>query len=158
MWKKVLGRRERQSMLTRYVVGFAFDHSKSYVLLIKKERPSWQQGRFNGIGGHIEKGETPKEAMVREFEEETGLVCFAWSNFAKLIRKSRGGYVYFFKSFVSMPKLFNYVSETDEKCEILYVSDIPNLGQDQMIQNLKFLIPMALDDSVKSFIVDYEVL
>ena len=32
-------------------------------------------GRLCGPGGHIEDGETPKEAAVREAEEEFGIVC-----------------------------------------------------------------------------------
>ena len=33
------------------------------------------QGRLCGPGGHIEAGETPEEAAVREAEEEFGIVC-----------------------------------------------------------------------------------
>ena len=40
--------------------------------VIKKERPVWQAGLLNAIGGHVEKGEYPVEAMQREFLEETG--------------------------------------------------------------------------------------
>jgi 8-oxo-dGTP diphosphatase len=32
-------------------------------------------GFFNGIGGHIERGETPLEGARRELHEETGLSC-----------------------------------------------------------------------------------
>jgi 8-oxo-dGTP diphosphatase len=57
-----------------YVLGFAFDHSGTRVLLIQKKRPAFQAGRWNGVGGKIEPGEAPVEAMVREFAEETGLI------------------------------------------------------------------------------------
>lgn len=56
--------------MTEYSTGFMFDGTR--VALILKKRPNWQQGRMNGVGGHIEAGETPAEAMAREFEEETG--------------------------------------------------------------------------------------
>ena len=56
-----------------YVLGFAFSQNKQNVLLIKKNRPAWQAGKLNGVGGKIEEGETPAQAMVREFEEETGI-------------------------------------------------------------------------------------
>lgn len=56
-------------------------------LLIRKTHPEWQKGKLNGIGGKIEKKEkltsngivdhwlleTPFEAMIREFHEETGI-------------------------------------------------------------------------------------
>lgn len=58
----------------RYVVGFAFSSGMSNVLLIRKKSPRWQKGLLNGIGGKIEKGESPLDAMRRECKEETGLI------------------------------------------------------------------------------------
>lgn len=43
------------------------------VLVVKKDRPAWQAGRFNLVGGKIEQGETPEQCAVRELLEETGL-------------------------------------------------------------------------------------
>lgn len=53
-----------------YVLGFAFD-KRGAVAMILKNRPDWQAGKWNGIGGHVEKGELPVVAMEREFFEET---------------------------------------------------------------------------------------
>jgi 8-oxo-dGTP pyrophosphatase MutT (NUDIX family) len=55
----------------RYVVGFLFSEDESRVLLVWKNRPAWQDGKLNGVGGKIEAGETPLQAMEREFKEET---------------------------------------------------------------------------------------
>jgi hypothetical protein len=55
----------------RYVLGFVFSEDSSRVLLVWKNRPAWQAGKLNGIGGKIEAGETPLQAMQREFREET---------------------------------------------------------------------------------------
>lgn len=57
---------------TMYVVAFAFD-DLGRVCLIEKQKPDWQKNRYNGVGGKVEKGETSRHAMVREFEEETGV-------------------------------------------------------------------------------------
>lgn len=57
--------------MKRYVDGFMFDHFTEKVLLIQKTTPEWQAGMWNGIGGKIEEGEEPLDAMVREFREET---------------------------------------------------------------------------------------
>lgn len=56
----------------RYVCGFVFDEDAN-VLLIQKRRPKWQAGRWNGIGGKIEEGECPHDAMVREAIEEADI-------------------------------------------------------------------------------------
>lgn len=57
--------------MKRYVIGFMFDYNIQNVVLIEKNRPAWQAGRLNGVGGHIEKYEKPIDAMIREFYEET---------------------------------------------------------------------------------------
>lgn len=49
-----------------------FDDDMENVVLIKKNRPEWQKGKLNGVGGKIENNETPLYAMIREFQEETG--------------------------------------------------------------------------------------
>lgn len=56
----------------KYVLGFAYTPDNK-VLLIKKNKPEWQKGKLNGIGGKIELNETPLEAMNRETLEESGL-------------------------------------------------------------------------------------
>ena len=77
-----------------YVVGFLFNTEMTHVWLIRKNRPDWQRGKLNGIGGHIEDGETMLEAMRREFKEETGLT--AAGSFTPLTpaRQSGGKNVY----------------------------------------------------------------
>lgn len=61
--------------MKRMVLGFAFDRANDQVLLIRKNRPDWQAGKLNGIGGHMEGGDggSTRAAMRREFAEETGV-------------------------------------------------------------------------------------
>ena len=42
----------------------------------KKDDPN--AGKWIGVGGHFEDGESPEECMLREVYEETGLVPSAW--------------------------------------------------------------------------------
>ena len=55
----------------KYVL--AFIKRKDEILLINRNYQPWQ-GCWNGIGGKIEKNETPLEAIIRETYEETGLM------------------------------------------------------------------------------------
>lgn len=66
-----------------YVVGYLFSPDGQAVALIEKNHPAWQYGKFNGIGGKIEPGESKHEAMCREFEEEAGVYIEpdAWLHF-----------------------------------------------------------------------------
>lgn len=43
------------------------------VLLVKKNRPQWQAGRYNLVGGKVDPGEDPLTCAVRELKEESGL-------------------------------------------------------------------------------------
>ena len=64
--------------MKEYVVGFLFHPSLTQVTLIRKNRPGWQAGKLNGVGGKVEVGETPDQAMAREFHEETGWSSPNW--------------------------------------------------------------------------------
>lgn len=59
--------------MKRYVLGLAFTENGS-VVMVQKNRPEWQAGKLNFIGGKIEPyDETAVHTMSREFEEETGV-------------------------------------------------------------------------------------
>jgi 8-oxo-dGTP diphosphatase len=63
----------------RYVVvprSIIFIINDGKVLLQKgSETKKIYAGYYNGIGGHIERGETPLDGAYRELKEESGLVC-----------------------------------------------------------------------------------
>lgn len=43
------------------------------ILLMKRQNTGYRDGDYNLPAGHIEPGELPKEAMIREAEEELGI-------------------------------------------------------------------------------------
>ncbi len=70
-------KQEQGASFNRYKViprTLIFVTRKNKVLLIKgdKNKKLWA-GKYNGIGGHIEKGENVYQSAVRELFEETGL-------------------------------------------------------------------------------------
>lgn len=126
-----------------YVVGFVFDMLRTKVALIKKKRPQWQRGKWNGIGGKIEPGETPLAAMEREFEEETGVKVRTedWEQF--IVLKGFDWEVYFFRG--CPPTGTYYVKTvTDEEVSYHPVNKLPC----NALENLRWLLPMALDSNV----------
>ncbi|MBI2625144.1 MAG: 8-oxo-dGTP diphosphatase [Candidatus Nealsonbacteria bacterium] len=58
---------------TKKILTLCIVHNHSKVLLGIKKR-GFGSGKWNGFGGKIEKGESIKEAALRELKEETGLV------------------------------------------------------------------------------------
>ncbi len=120
----------------QYVAGFLFDFFLNEVALIRKERPSWQRGFLNGVGGKIEIGESFNAAMEREFQEETGCSITNWHKFCVL--KGSDFRVHFFASMGDLSKL---QSTTDEIVSVHSTLRLPG----DMIPNLKWLLPMAVD-------------
>lgn len=62
---------DRYALIPRTLTFLFQDHQ---ILLIKvpKDRGDWA-GLYNGVGGHVERGEDPYTAALREVNEETGL-------------------------------------------------------------------------------------
>ena len=123
--------------LTEYVAGFAFEGKN--VALVVKNRPDWQKGKLNGIGGHIEMGETPLEAMKREFWEETGrdTELHSWNKFA-VLSDGLTWRVHFFYSYQSL--LENLQTMTDEQIVVVPVNTVNVFNA---LPNLSWLMPMA---------------
>jgi 8-oxo-dGTP diphosphatase len=128
--------------MTEYVAGFLFEY-QNRVALILKAKPAWQKGRLNGIGGKIEPGETPLQAMAREFEEETGFVTAEedWTPFVVL--RGEGYCVHFFRCVLAHAP--NLRGSGDEPCGWYAVSDLPR----NVIPNLRWLVPLALEEDVR---------
>lgn len=124
--------------MTEYVVGFAFDKHTN-VALIKKNRPAWQKDHLNGIGGHIEPGETRLRAMEREFCEEAGLWVRSWTHFVTMEAPVWRVFVF---SALGVD-LENVRSMTDEEVVLAPAHHLPYI----CLPNLHWLVPMALGNN-----------
>ncbi len=123
-----------------YVVGFVFNNTRASVVLIEKKYPVWQVGSLNGPGGKIEEGESPQDAMRREFCEEAGVDVHQekWELFACLDFPK--GRVNFFRLFDTV--VFN--SAHTRSAEQIKHHRVDRLGELRCISNLYYLIPLAI--------------
>lgn len=56
-----------------YKYTLAFIKKDNKILMLNRNKSPWM-GSWNGVGGKLEKNETPLEAIIREVKEETNLV------------------------------------------------------------------------------------
>lgn len=128
----------------KMVAGFLFSGSR--VLLVQKTRPAWQDGLWNGVGGVIEKEETPVQAMVREFREETGYASdeMFWEHFCTEV-ESFNAMVYFYRAVAPLGfHLWPHANDQGEPLAWINVADACS-GRQHVIGNLRWLLPLALD-------------
>ena len=127
-----------------YVLGFMIDVENNNVLLIRKTKPKWQAGKFNGIGGKVEEGESYLEAMVREFKEETDIDAplVEWRKFARL-KEIGKWHVECFVLFDTLDRIYDFKQTTDEQPVIWPVTQLSFYKS--ILPNLKWLIPLAMD-------------
>ncbi len=59
--------------MSEVVLGYIEKDNKYLMLHRNKREVDLNKGKYVGVGGHIEKGETRDEALIREVREETSL-------------------------------------------------------------------------------------
>ncbi len=123
----------------QYVLGFLFDVSLRSVVLIRKKRPGWQKHKLNGVGGKVEAGESPHEAMVLEFREEAGVDILEWNPLC-LLQGTWGRISCFFSI---SPDYDKVQSITDEEVSVWEI-DALELWRDDVLPNIRWMIAMAL--------------
>lgn len=109
--------------MTNYVLGFITDRKR--VLLIKKNRPEWQQGLYNGVGGKVLENESPESAMVREAKEETNLDIIKWTKIDTLEYPDNEVILHLFEATVSKKFLSSYKTNTDELVRLFKLDKLP---------------------------------
>src|SRR5688572_2581496 len=123
-----------------YVLAVCYRLHKEEILLVLKDRPASQAGRFNCVGGKIEEGETPLEAVIREVKEESGY------NFAaepKLIGQmlDNKSQIFCFYGQVKGPLVPQPREGETEKVEWFNWYQIKE--DPRVIPNLKVIVPLA---------------
>jgi 8-oxo-dGTP pyrophosphatase MutT (NUDIX family) len=109
--------------------------------MILKNRPIEMDGLLNAPGGHVEFLESPLDAVVREFHEETGVVVprSEWVIFAEL--HTGPGVISCFVS-ANSELLFRVSTTTDEPVYVCSVQGLLN-GNHSLVQGVKELLHLS---------------
>mgnify|MGYP001444189370 CR=1 FL=1 len=135
--------------MIKYVAGFLISNCKKYVVLIQKAKPAWQEGRLNAVGGKIEPGETPSQAMEREFLEETAVHIpeTSWNKFAHLKGTQwECDFYYAFGNVFSCETQFLPGDEHIEHIKVINTASAKLLTEEEAISNVPWLLGLALNN------------
>ena len=150
--------------MTEYVTGYLFDLERREVALVCKNRPTRQAGKWNGVGGKVERKaancqcydvacdvagfdpcrcpwETPLESMRREFAEKTGLDVQEWTYYYTL--RGNGWQVHFFCAFERREVMESVRTVTDEAVRVWSLDGLLAVAAPEMVVNGKWLMEMA---------------
>ncbi len=125
------------------------------ILLAMKKR-GFGEGKYNGVGGKIEEGETPEEAMIRETEEEIMVTPTQYEkvgviSFDEYYKGQKGNvifHLYVASEWIGEPK------ETEEMCPKWF--DITEIPYDNMFPDDKYWLPLILEGKKINAYFDFD--
>lgn len=127
----------------RYVLGFLFNEDMTQVLLQIKNRPMWQKGSVNGIGGKIEDNESIDDAMRRECQEETGLTIHDW-NETRLTIMGAGYLIYVYSYCTHLIKDVEQMTD-----ETVFEWEVDSINDLNLVQGVSWMIPLLIEMNKK---------
>lgn len=126
------------------IAAIILENDKGEFLLALRDNKSWIPfpNHWDLIGGHVEEGETPEEALVREYKEELDLDLKEYSFFRKY--ECLTGDAYENIKFIYYGKINIPIEEVT-----LLEGERPQYFTREEIQDLKFA------NIIKSIVLDY---
>lgn len=114
------------------------------ILLAKKKR-GFGEGKYNGVGGKLEKNETPEEAMIRECQEEINVTPTEYEKvgeikFLEYIKNNQTSLVFYL--YVAT-KWIGDPTESDEMIPKWF--NIEEIPYDEMFLDDKYWLPLILE-------------
>jgi len=101
------------------------------VLLGRRSNTGWMDGKLGAPGGHIEQGESPTTAIIREIEEELGVTVQEQDlEFLCVAARNTTPMEYASYEFIIRDKEYEFINNEPEKCSELVWADMHNLPSD----------------------------
>lgn len=136
--------------MQHYTIGALFNFDLTMVLLIQKNKPEWQRGKYNLPGGKVEpiyeeqreRLESPEECIEREMFEESELIILEedWKYVGIIKNISKDGYrVHLLTHRLPTNDLPTTIQNTPEPTNWFPISNMPS----NRISNLSWLIHFA---------------
>jgi 8-oxo-dGTP diphosphatase len=123
-----------------FVLALLYTADRRRVVLMHRTRPAWQSGRVNALGGRLLHGEDAAAAARREVREECGVDVADWR---EVLVWEDAEYRMHVMGAVSEQA---HAARTLEDQEV-FLADVHALP-DNVIDNLRWLVPLALDEHV----------
>ena len=130
--------------------------------MIQKNRPDWQAGYFNGIGGKFEDGEDWKDCTIREVFEETD-IKLTEDELIYIGKYSSSKYdVFISTTSIDSNRFIKFKQKTDEK---LYVLDVESMMDYEITGKLLPSVLLSISGSLQKlnnntdmvdFVVNYD--
>lgn len=126
--------------------------ARQVLLLHRNARPDDQHlGKYNGLGGKMQPDEDVRSCMIREIEEEAGIICqemslrgtVNWPGFGR-DGESWFGFIFLITAFFGVPKT---------RCEEgeLAWHHLEEIGNLPMWEGDRFFLPLVFDDDPRPF-------
>lgn len=139
--------------MQEYVLGIIY--GDDHVLLIEKQTPEWQRGKYNFLGGKINEKETTFNALVREIKEECGLDIFSNSIVYEGNIFRRNQFSMFVYSCDVGKEIHKAQTLEKEKVIIMPIQQFKSLDKNTMIENLHWLWEINRDGYAKEYEIEY---
>lgn len=130
----------------KYVLNAIFSRDMDKVLVIKKNRPEWQSGKFNLIGGRVEDTDkSTAHAVIRETKEECGIdISEADIYYSGTLLSSSDEEEHEVECFVTITdEIYNSTTTTDELVYMLSMEELGNLSREILLETLMPIIEMS---------------
>ena len=129
------------------------DPTLSKVVLIRKQKPEWQQGLLNGVGGKVGDtipGETAEQAIHREFKEEAGVDGLTWQKFMHL--ETPRSDITFFRT---VGNVYRAQTQTEEDIGVFDIHEV--MDRCDTIPNIRWCIQMARTFHFGERAIEFEI-